>query len=98
MATRIANKWCHNFVETRQPFQGSNLKGVVEDGVYAVYSYFTPVLFYDGEKWVRNSTKYSATTSKQLTQACRLLEWTHHVPEQFFNQRLQETKDGLLTH
>lgn len=95
MATKISNARCAPYVAEQEEFQGSNLKGVVENGVYVVYSYSTPVLFYDGEKWVRNSTKYSATTSKQLTQACRLLERTHHVPEQFFNQRLQEIKDGM---
>src|SRR5690625_697921 len=34
------------------------------DGLYVVYSYSTPIAWWDGEQWTQPDVKYSATTSR----------------------------------
>ena len=68
MAKHIANNASAKAIANLKEFQGSNLRGTWENGVYAVYSYWTLMASYcpkTGAKWV-NEQKYSRTTSKQM--------------------------------
>jgi len=51
------------------PFQGNNLRGVIEGGEYVIYSYSTLMATVDlATKWVWiNEEKYSVTTSRQMS-------------------------------
>ena len=71
---RVPNRRARQFVERRQPFQGSNLWGqnvATPAGftdAYVVFSYGThwPLLIWDGEQWFENTTRFSASTSRHL--------------------------------
>jgi len=68
MAKRIANSASAQAIAELQEFQGSNLKGVWNNGVYEVYSYWTLMASFDprnGDQFI-NQNKYSRTTSKQM--------------------------------
>lgn len=67
---RIANRDARQYVQRREPFQGSNLYGVTTDSRYVVYSYGThsPLLIWDG-LWYENDDKYSRSTGRHLSQA-----------------------------
>lgn len=72
---KTTNKRSRNFVETMTPFQASNLSGkfCTINRLYIVYSYnWYPLLVFcfKTDKWFENSEKYSASTSRQLSQ-CR---------------------------
>jgi hypothetical protein len=70
---RVANSQARDYSENLIPFKGANLEGkVLDNGDYAVLSYGHYPLwwFCKGEgKWYGNSTKYSVSTSKQMTQS-----------------------------
>ena len=59
-------------VEDLKPFKGSSVFGVMEDGVYKVFSYgrHWPILVNKDGRWFENTDKRSKTTSRHLT-ACR---------------------------
>jgi hypothetical protein len=70
---RIANRDARDYAENMLPFKGANLEGkTLSNGDYVVLSYgYYPIWFYckhEG-KWYGNSTKYSVTTSKQMSQS-----------------------------
>lgn len=69
---KIANRGAREYVKEQKPFEGSNLFGTnVYNGTgtqYVVYSYYTPIYVYeDGEEFI-NTTKYSSTTSRHMSQ------------------------------
>jgi len=68
---KVANKNCREYVERREEFNGSNLYGVWERGVYVVYSYgrHFPLLVCKGNTWYFNESKYSQSTSRHLSQS-----------------------------
>jgi hypothetical protein len=73
---RVANAKCRPYVERCEPFRGSNLYGVyslmdADHEVYTVYSYDVhyPMFIHTKGMWFENEDKYSASTSKQMTQA-----------------------------
>ena len=71
MKKRIPNKKSKTYVETLTPFIGSNLKSILMNRLYVVYSYnWYPIIIYDfsNEKWIKNITKYSPSTSRHLTE------------------------------
>ena len=70
---RVANTQSRDYSENLIPFKGANLEGkTLDNGDYVVLSYgYYPIWWYckaEG-KWYGNSTKYSVTTSKQMTQS-----------------------------
>jgi hypothetical protein len=70
---RVANTQSRDYSENLIPFKGNNLEGkTLDNGDYVVLSYgYYPIWWYckaEG-KWYGNSTKYSQTTSKQMTQS-----------------------------
>jgi hypothetical protein len=70
---RISNRDAKDYTENRLPFKANNLEGkTLSNGDYVVLSYgYYPIWFYckhEG-KWYGNSTKYSMTTSKQMSQS-----------------------------
>ena len=70
---RVANSQSRDYSENLIPFKGANLEGkTLDNGDYVVLSYgYYPIWWYckaEG-KWYGNSTKYSVTTSKQMTQS-----------------------------
>ncbi len=69
---KTSNAKCREFVKRREPFEGSNLRGVIENGLYVVYSYkWYPLFAYCAVfgQWFCNVDKYSVSTSKQSTQS-----------------------------
>jgi hypothetical protein len=70
---RIANSDSSSSAENFLDFQGSNLEGkTLSNGDYVVLSYgWYPLWFYSrrNSTWYGNSTKYSASTSKQSSQS-----------------------------
>lgn len=69
---RIANNQAREYTENMIPFRGNNLEGkTLANGDYVVISYVTPIWWYSKKhkKWFGNSTKYSVTTSKQMSQS-----------------------------
>ena len=70
---RVTNSQSRDYSENLIPFKGANLEGkTLDNGDYVVLSYgYYPIWWYckaEG-KWYGNSTKYSVTTSKQMTQS-----------------------------
>ena len=70
---RIANSEAKEHTENLIDFKGNNLEGkTLDNGDYVVLSYgYYPIWYYNKseQKWYGNSTKYSVTTSKQMTQS-----------------------------
>ena len=70
---RIANIESRTYSENMIPFKGNNLEGkTLDNGDYVVLSYgYYPIWWYCKKegKWYGNSTKYSVTTSKQMSQS-----------------------------
>ena len=70
---RIANIESRTYTENMIPFKGSNLEGkTLDNGDYVVLSYgYYPIWWYckSEGKWYGNSTKYSVSTSKQMSQS-----------------------------
>jgi hypothetical protein len=70
---RISNAESRTYTENMIPFQANNLEGkTLSNGDYVVLSYgYYPIWWYcKGEgKWYGNSTKYSVTTSKHMSQS-----------------------------
>lgn len=70
---RVANTQSRDYSENLIPFKGANLEGkTLDNGDYVVLSYgYYPIWWYSKSegKWYGNSTKYSQTTSKQMTQS-----------------------------
>ncbi len=70
--TNIANRDARGYVERRDAFKGSNLRGEWNGDRYVVYSYDThhPLFVYDevAEQWYENMTYASRTTQKHRTQ------------------------------
>ena len=70
---RIANTQAREYTENLIPFKGNNLEGkTLDNGDYVVLSYgYYPIWWYCKKqgKWYGNSTKYSVTTSKQMSQS-----------------------------
>lgn len=70
---RISNREAREYTENMIPFKANNLEGkTLSNGDYVVLSYgYYPIWWYckaEG-KWYGNSTKYSVTTSKQMSQS-----------------------------
>ncbi len=76
--TRIANRDARKYVQTLQPFEGSNLDGQLEQqgDRYVVYSYQTPIWVYlrKHDTWVGTKQKYSVTSTKHQNQTHPLAE------------------------
>lgn len=70
--TRIANRDARKYVQTLQPFEGSNLVGdsMHQGERYVVYSYHTPIWIYlrKHDTWVGSKQKYSVTSTKHQNQ------------------------------
>jgi hypothetical protein len=70
---RIANSNAREYSENMIPFKGNNLEAkTLDNGDYVVLSYgYYPIWFYSKaeNQWYGNSTKYSVTTSKQMSQS-----------------------------
>jgi hypothetical protein len=70
---RIANSNAREYSENLIPFKGNNLEGkTLDNGDYVVLSYgYYPIWYYckADNQWYGNSTKYSVTTSKQISQS-----------------------------
>ena len=70
---RIVNMEAKSYTENLIPFKASNLEGkTLDNGDYVVLSYGHYPLWWFCKKegkWYGNSTKYSITTSKQLSQS-----------------------------
>ena len=68
---RTANFKMSEPISNLEEFSGSNVFSEYKDKKYIVYSYgyHYPMYIYMNGKWVGNSTKYSVTTSKHMTQA-----------------------------
>ncbi len=69
---KIANRDAADYVAKRVEFDGSNLLARWEGAKYVVYSYgyHFPLLVYADDIWFETSSKFSVSTSKQLSQ-CR---------------------------
>ena len=68
---KTTNAKSRQFVQSLQPFEANNLRGVKEGNFYVVYSYKWYPLFayyYDTYTWFENSERYSVSTSKQRGQ------------------------------
>ena len=72
-AERIANRDAREYSENMIPFMANNLEGkTLSNGDYVVLSYgYYPIWYYckSDNQWYGNSTKYSVTTSKQMSQS-----------------------------
>lgn len=72
-AERIANRDAREYTENMIPFIANNLEGkTLSNGDYVVLSYgYYPIWYYckADNQWYGNSTKYSVTTSKQMSQS-----------------------------
>jgi hypothetical protein len=70
---RISNQEAREYTENMIPFKANNLEGkLLDNGDYVVLSYgYYPIWWYckSEGKWYGNSTKYSVTTSKQMSQS-----------------------------
>jgi hypothetical protein len=70
---RISNQEARTYTENMIPFKGANLEGkTLDNGDYVVLSYgYYPIWWYckSEGKWYGNSTKYSVSTSKQMSQS-----------------------------
>lgn len=68
---RISNKQAGGYVAHRAIFQGSNLFSERRGNAYVVYSYgyHFPLFVHVGGVWYENMDKYSASTSRQQSQA-----------------------------
>jgi hypothetical protein len=70
---KISNVESSSYSENLLPFKGANLEGkLLDNGDYVVLSYgYYPIWWYckSEGKWYGNSTKYSVTTSKQMSQS-----------------------------
>jgi hypothetical protein len=88
----VPNKRCREYVQRREPFQGSNLWGVwqnstltkSEERFYVVYSWghHFPIYIYDEgtQQWFGNTDKFSVSTSKHQYQARPFdvkIHWLH---------------------
>jgi hypothetical protein len=75
MPAKIANRNCGTSVAAQIAFTGSNLWGETREGLYVVFSYggHWPLLVNKDGVWYQNSDKYSASTSRHLSQARRSL-------------------------
>lgn len=68
---KTTNTKSRAFVQEKQPFKASNLKGVTLTTAYVVYSYDWYPLFafsFITRKWYENKDRYSVSTSKQKSQ------------------------------
>ena len=72
-AERISNRDAREYSENMIPFIANNLEGkTLSNGDYVVLSYgYYPIWYYckADNQWYGNSTKYSVTTSKQMSQS-----------------------------
>ena len=70
---RITNSESRTYSENMIPFKGANLEGkTLDNGDYVVLSFgYYPIWWYckSEGKWYGNSTKFSVTTSKQMSQS-----------------------------
>jgi hypothetical protein len=70
---RISNSNAREYSENMIPFMANNLEGkTLSNGDYVVLSYgYYPIWYYckAENQWYGNSTKYSVTTSKQMSQS-----------------------------
>jgi hypothetical protein len=70
---RISNASSREYTENQLPFRANNLDGkVLDNGDYVVLSYgYYPIWYWSKtkEKWYGNSTKYSITTSRHMSQS-----------------------------
>lgn len=69
---KTTNQKAASCVESFTDFKASNLSGVNTDKFYIVYSYGWYPLFVfckESKKWFENNEKYSASTSRQQSQA-----------------------------
>lgn len=67
---RISNKQAREYVQRTEEFKGSNLSAEWKGKLYIVTSYgWYPLLVFDrlSGTWFENSTKYSPSTSRQLS-------------------------------
>lgn len=71
--TRTTNASCRPLVDSRTPFQGSNMYAEWRGKCYVVFSYGShfPMYIYDPEAgiWFGNRDKYSTSTTRQQSQA-----------------------------
>jgi hypothetical protein len=67
---KTPNTKARSFVQSKQPFEGSNLFAKQVDDRYVVYSYgfHWPLFIYTHDKWFENEDKFSKTTAKHKTQ------------------------------
>jgi hypothetical protein len=72
-AARISNRDAREYTENMIPFVANNLEGkTLSNGDYVVLSYgYYPIWYYckAENQWYGNSTKYSVTTSKHMSQS-----------------------------
>ena len=70
---RITNIEAKEYSENKFPFKGNSLEGkLLDNGDYVVLSYgYYPIWYFSTRegKWYGNATKYSVTTSRQLSQS-----------------------------
>lgn len=71
---RVSNKKCRSYVNSKQEFTANNLYALwYRLTRYAVYSYRDSFLIFvydaQADMWFGNSTKYSASTSRHISQA-----------------------------
>lgn len=66
----VSNSSARSMVANKSPFRASNLSGRNFGNVYVVESYgYYPLFVYKNGVWYENANKFSASTSKQMSQS-----------------------------
>ena len=94
---RIANKDAADYVAKRVEFDGSNLLARWEGAKYVVYSYgyHFPLLVYADDMWFETTSKFSVSTSRQLSQCRRGLPETRKYNRDALRLVIQHGVCGL---
>lgn len=80
-----------NKIKQREPFRGSSVRGVIEDGLYLVYSYHTPIAAFHDTGWIYFDNKsYSPTTSRIQNLVGGYIENTYGAFTRYYS------RDGMI--
>ena len=99
---RIANKDAADYVAKRVEFDGSNLLarwesdyGVCTKYVVYSYGYHFPLLVYADDMWFETTSKFSVSTSRQLSQCRQRLPETRKCDRNALRLVIQHGVCGL---
>jgi len=93
---KTSNKNSSEYTTRRINFKGSHLfADVNNNGWYVVYSYgyHFPIYAYINGAWIKNSDKYSVSTSRHQSQAEPDISWVGQ--KEMFLMNTQELKSAL---